>query len=167
MLRFLNSACTRKKTFFPSFNLSQWGLSCSSSQEMPHAASVTGVTYIVTDTQSSQKCHCKRVQHSTQSNRFTIYVPYSAVNISVEAKNAAGFSPAAVVSVGLIPTADLKSEEALVRDGVRRSSAGFGLLQLLFLLFITSLRQNTTGEESEKENLPRAVRVSGWRMEAG
>lgn len=88
----------------------QQGLSWSFSQHMLHAASVTGVTYSITDTQSSHKCPCKQVQRSTGHNRFTLYVSYAAVSISVVARNAAGFSPAAVASLGQIATADLKSE---------------------------------------------------------
>lgn len=84
------------------------------------AASVKEVTYSITDTQSS--CSCKQRRHSAKSNPFTIYVSYSAVNISVVARNAAGFSPAAVVSVGLIATAGHKSEYTLVRD--RAGSSG-------------------------------------------
>ncbi|CAG00608.1 unnamed protein product [Tetraodon nigroviridis] len=74
--------------------------------DMLPAASVKEVTYSITDTQSS--CSCKQRRHSAKSNPFTIYVSYSAVNISVVARNAAGFSPAAVVSVGLIATAGHK-----------------------------------------------------------
>ena len=85
------------------------------------AASVTGVTYSITESQSSQKCPCKGVQHSTRSNTFTLYVSYSAVNISVVARNAAGFSPAAVAWVGQISTAGVKSECTLVTDRVRSS----------------------------------------------
>uniref|UniRef100_A0A3Q1C9K5 Fibronectin type-III domain-containing protein n=1 Tax=Amphiprion ocellaris TaxID=80972 RepID=A0A3Q1C9K5_AMPOC len=83
----------------------------SAPQMMPHAAAVSGVTYILSDTQSSQGCPCeeKRKKHHTDMNKHTIYVPYSAVNISVIARNAAGSSPPAVVQIPTEPVADLKS----------------------------------------------------------
>ncbi|TNM87812.1 hypothetical protein fugu_006033 [Takifugu bimaculatus] len=84
-------------------------LSCSDSQPMFQAASVTGVTYSITDTQSSHRCPCKQVHHRTQGTHFTTYVSYSAVNISVIAKNAVGVSPTAVASVGQIEKVDLKT----------------------------------------------------------
>lgn len=113
--------CTKKTAFFSGCFNFRWlsmrfiifCLSCSSSQDMLHAASVTGVTYSITDTQSSHKCPCKQVQRSTESNHYTIYVSYSAVNISVVARNAAGVSPAAVASVGQMSTAGLKREYTL------------------------------------------------------
>lgn len=111
--------CTKKRAPPPAVSVSdgcQQGLSWSLSQHMLHAASVTGVTYSITDTQSSHKCPCKQVQRSTGHNRFTLYVSYAAVSISVVARNAAGFSPAAVASVGQIATADLKSEYTLLSD---------------------------------------------------
>lgn len=86
---------------------------------MIHAASVTGVIYSVTDTQSSKSCPCKQVQRHTVGTHFTAYVSYSAVNISVIARNAAGSSPAAVVSIGQIQNADLKSECMHVLVSVR------------------------------------------------
>ncbi|XP_056894821.1 interleukin-12 receptor subunit beta-1-like isoform X2 [Takifugu flavidus] len=76
---------------------------------MFQAASVTGVTYSITDTQSSHRCPCKQVHHRTQGTHFTTYVSYSAVNISVIAKNAVGVSPTAVASVGQIEKVDLKT----------------------------------------------------------
>lgn len=148
-------------------------LSCSDSQPMFHAASVTGVTYSITDTQSSHRCPCKQVQRSTRGTNFTTYVSYSAVNISVIAKNAVGFSPTAVASVGQIQKVDLKSECTCVHacsSGIvciYPAGCTFGHFQLLLLFFLTSLWQNSTGWETEKEKLPGAVRVSGRRLEAG
>lgn len=120
-------------------------LSCSDSQPMFRAASVEGVTYSITDTQSSHRCPCKQVQHRIRGTHFTTYVSYSAVNISVIAKNAVGFSPTAVTSVGHIETVDLKSEctrvHACSSGIVCTYPAGctFGHFQLLLLFFLTSL----------------------------
>ncbi|XP_028259602.1 leukemia inhibitory factor receptor [Parambassis ranga] len=78
---------------------------------VPTAASVTGVTYSVSD--SSQECPCKRRKRrkrrtDIETNKYTVYVSYSAVNISVIAKNAAGRSPPAVIEEPAVPVADLK-----------------------------------------------------------
>ncbi|XP_051803702.1 uncharacterized protein LOC110950096 [Acanthochromis polyacanthus] len=77
--------------------------------KMPHAAAVSGVTYILSDTLSSQGCPCEEKRKKHHMNKHTIYVPYSAVNISVIARNAAGSSPPAVVQIPTEPVADLKS----------------------------------------------------------
>ncbi|XP_023138044.2 leukemia inhibitory factor receptor [Amphiprion ocellaris] len=92
---------------------------------MPHAAAVSGVTYILSDTQSSQGCPCeeKRKKHHTDMNKHTIYVPYSAVNISVIARNAAGSSPPAVVQIPTEPVADLKiCDKTLLNEKLKRST---------------------------------------------
>lgn len=126
-------------------------LSCCDSQPVFHAASVEGVTYSITDTQSSCRCPCRQGQRHTQGTHFTTYVSFSAVNISVIAQNAVGFSPTAVTSVGHIEKMDLKSEytcvHACLSGIVCTYPAGctFGRFQLLLLFFLTSLRQNSTG----------------------
>lgn len=84
----------------------------SALQPVPTAASVTGVTYSVSD--SSHECPCKRrkrrkMRTDIETNKYTVYVSYSAVNISVIAKNAAGRSPPAVIEEPSVPVADLKS----------------------------------------------------------
>lgn len=110
---------------------------------MFHAASVTGVTYIITDTQSSHRCPCKQGHHPIQGTNYTTQVSYSAINISLVAKNAAGFSPRAVASVGQIENVDLKSEctcvHACSSGIVCTYPAGrtFGHFQLLLLFFLT------------------------------
>lgn len=110
---------------------------------MFRAASVAGVTYSITDTQSSHRCPCKQVHHVTQGTHFTTQVSYSAVNISVIAKNAVGFSPRAVASLGQIEKVDLKSECTCVHacpSGivcVYPAGCTFGRFQLLLLFFLT------------------------------
>lgn len=86
-----------------------WNELCSPSQPPPHAAAVTGVSYSVWDTQSSHGCPCKKRLRHTELNKHTTYVSYSAVNISVTARNAAGDSPQAVIPVLPVSTAGLKS----------------------------------------------------------
>ncbi|XP_047443768.1 interleukin-12 receptor subunit beta-1 [Mugil cephalus] len=66
---------------------------------VPKAAAVRGVTYSLTDTQSSASCPCERKGQHTSTNKYTIYLSYSAANISVIARNAAGHSPSAVIQV--------------------------------------------------------------------
>uniref|UniRef100_A0A8D0CNG3 Fibronectin type-III domain-containing protein n=1 Tax=Sander lucioperca TaxID=283035 RepID=A0A8D0CNG3_SANLU len=80
-------------------------------QPMPHAAAASGVNYSLTDTQSSHGCHCQKNRYPiiTPQNTHTTYVSFSAVNISVIAKNAAGYSPRAIVQVPAELAADLKS----------------------------------------------------------
>ncbi|KAM9358382.1 interleukin-12 receptor subunit beta-2 [Symphorus nematophorus] len=77
---------------------------------MPHAAAVTAVTYSLTDTQSSHGCPCGKRKHpiSTQLHKHTTNVLYSAVNISVIARNAAGYSPPAIIQIPAKRPADLK-----------------------------------------------------------
>lgn len=82
---------------------------------MPPAAAVTGVTYSIRDTQSSYGCPCKEGQHHTKLNKFTTYVSYSAANISVMARNAAGYSPPEIIEVLPVSAADLKSMCVCVR----------------------------------------------------
>lgn len=67
---------------------------------MPHAAAVTGVTYKVMNTQSSQRCPCVVKRPDTKSSEHQTYVSYAVANISVMAMNAA---------VPAQPAADLKS----------------------------------------------------------
>lgn len=71
---------------------------------MPQAAVIRGVTYIVDVTQP-----CKKKSHNTKQNSYTVYVSYSAANITVIARNAAGLSPPAVVHVPAASAPDLKS----------------------------------------------------------
>ncbi|XP_055364338.1 uncharacterized protein il12rb1 isoform X2 [Betta splendens] len=67
---------------------------------MLHAAGVPGVTYRLTDTQSSCGCPCmKREPFETEQHSYDMFVSYSAVNISVTAINAAGRSPPATVQL--------------------------------------------------------------------
>ncbi|XP_037627105.1 interleukin-12 receptor subunit beta-1 isoform X1 [Sebastes umbrosus] len=75
---------------------------------MPHAAAVRGVTYSLEDTQSSNGCPCEKNRHPINKTKHTIYVSLSAVNISVIARNAAGYSPPEIRQVAAEPAADLK-----------------------------------------------------------
>ncbi|KAM9384992.1 leukemia inhibitory factor receptor isoform 2-T2 [Pholidichthys leucotaenia] len=78
-------------------------------RHMPSAAAVKGVTYNLSDTQSSHGCPCmNKKTKNTEGNNYTMYVSYSAVNISVFAKNDAGESPKAIVQVPAEPAEDLK-----------------------------------------------------------
>ncbi|XP_014835991.1 PREDICTED: interleukin-12 receptor subunit beta-1 [Poecilia mexicana] len=92
-------------------------------ERMPQAAAVTGVTYIVDVTQSSLGCPCntvgrtgKKKSHNTKLNRYTVYVSYSAANITVTARNAAGLSPPAVVHVPAASAPDLKTCDETMLD---------------------------------------------------
>ncbi|XP_068591019.1 leukemia inhibitory factor receptor [Cebidichthys violaceus] len=75
---------------------------------IPHAAAVTGVSYMLTDTQSSHGCPCKKKGHPINTSKHTTTVSLSAVNISVIARNSAGYSPPAIIQVPAEPAADLK-----------------------------------------------------------
>ncbi|XP_051232477.1 leukemia inhibitory factor receptor isoform X12 [Dicentrarchus labrax] len=83
---------------------------------MPHAVSVTGVNYTMNNTQSSRGCPCaERTQHF-KWNKYTTYISYSAANISVIARNTAGYSPLAIIQVPAVPAADLKSCDKTLLD---------------------------------------------------
>ncbi|KAI3368646.1 hypothetical protein L3Q82_025652, partial [Scortum barcoo] len=62
---------------------------------MPHAAAVK--MYRLKDSQSSHRCPCLKREAKITGNKYTTYVSYSAVNISVIAINAAGSSPPAII----------------------------------------------------------------------
>ncbi|XP_057697635.1 interleukin-6 receptor subunit beta [Corythoichthys intestinalis] len=65
-----------------------------------HAAAVPEVKYTVRDTQSSGGCPCmKKKAFSTNRTEYTGYVSYSPANLSVIARNAAGSSPPAIVTI--------------------------------------------------------------------
>lgn len=79
-------------------------------QAQPHEATVGGVTYWWNDTQSSLGCPCKkgaRRRHQNDTDTV-IYVSYSAVNISVIARNLVGYSPPALIQVPAESTSGLK-----------------------------------------------------------
>lgn len=86
---------------------------------MPHAAAVRGVTYTLQDTQSSRGCPCVRKRPINIDKHTThMYVSYSAVNISVIARNAASDSPPAIIQVPAEPAADLKGRPVCVVERV-------------------------------------------------
>ncbi|XP_034738233.1 interleukin-12 receptor subunit beta-1 isoform X2 [Etheostoma cragini] len=90
---------------------------------MPHAAAVSGVNYSLTDTQSSHGCHCQKNRYPIITNIHTTYVSLSAVNITVIAKNAAGYSPPAIVQVPVKLSADLKiCDETLLNKTFNRKT---------------------------------------------
>lgn len=89
---------------------------------MPHAAAVGGVIYSVSVTQWSLKCPCKRTKsHNITANSYSFSVSYSAVNITVTARNAAGLSPPAVVHIPAAVVADLKSRSDRLCAGLRQA----------------------------------------------
>ncbi|XP_039984845.1 interleukin-12 receptor subunit beta-1 [Xiphias gladius] len=88
-------------------------------KSMPHEAVVGGVNYTLEATQSSQRCPCARTdrkRHHINTNSYTTYVFYSAVNISVTARNAAGCSPSAVVQVPAEIAANLETCDKKLLD---------------------------------------------------
>nr|XP_054608212.1 interleukin-6 receptor subunit beta [Nothobranchius furzeri] len=90
---------------------------------IPHQATLRGVTYSVTDTHSSHGCPCKRKKSHTSrnSNHHTLHVSYSAVNITVVARNEAGKSPETVLHVPAASAADLKiCDQTLLNEKLRR-----------------------------------------------
>ncbi|XP_027884538.1 interleukin-12 receptor subunit beta-1 isoform X2 [Xiphophorus couchianus] len=80
-------------------------------ERMPQAAVIRGVTYIVDVTQP-----CKKKSHNAKQNSYTVYVSYSAANITVIARNAAGLSPPAVVHVPAASAPDLKTCDKTMLD---------------------------------------------------
>ncbi|XP_041861141.1 tyrosine-protein phosphatase Lar [Melanotaenia boesemani] len=75
---------------------------------MPPAAALGGVMYSLNDTQTSNRCPCRMRRHDTHTNNYTINVSYSAVNITIIAKNAAGLSPPSIIQIPASPPANLK-----------------------------------------------------------
>ncbi|KAF3690768.1 Interleukin-12 receptor subunit beta-1 [Channa argus] len=90
---------------------------------MPHAAAVTGVTYILEDT-LSQGCTCGKEKHPivTKNHTASMYVAYSAVNISIFARNTVGVSPPAVIQVPSKPAAELKICDDVVLKELNNAS---------------------------------------------
>uniref|UniRef100_A0A8C5D9G0 Leukemia inhibitory factor receptor-like n=1 Tax=Gouania willdenowi TaxID=441366 RepID=A0A8C5D9G0_GOUWI len=78
-------------------------------KEMPPAASVRGVNYTISNSQSLHRCPCSKEAAVTNATKYTVYASYSAVNISVVASNAAGKSPPTILQVPAEPLTDLKS----------------------------------------------------------
>lgn len=100
-VNFVKSSCS-------SAVLCLWTGLSTAPQPMPEAAAVGGVTYMLNDTQSSCGCPCgkRKDPFKTDKQKYDMYVPYSAVNISVTARNPTGDSPPATVQVPA--AADLK-----------------------------------------------------------
>ncbi|XP_034002276.1 uncharacterized protein LOC117495234 isoform X2 [Trematomus bernacchii] len=63
-------------------------------KKMPHAEN-----YSLNDTQSSNGCNCTKKSITTNETKYTTFVSYSAVNISVIGRNAAGSSPQAILQI--------------------------------------------------------------------
>ncbi|XP_026178715.1 interleukin-12 receptor subunit beta-1 [Mastacembelus armatus] len=90
---------------------------------MPHAAAVRGVTYFLKDTQSSHGCPCVKRKHNyTHEHTTFMYVSYSAVNITVIARNVAGESPPAIVQVPAEPVADLKTCDKMLLENLKKKT---------------------------------------------
>eukprot|EP00064_Thunnus_orientalis_P014682 superscaffoldBa00002585_g14729 len=90
-----------------------------------HAAAVRGVIYSLNDTQSSHGCPCRPVKNRDpiSTTSYTTYVSYSAVNISVIARNAAGSSPPAIIQVPAESAADLKTcDETLLNVKINKTT---------------------------------------------
>uniref|UniRef100_A0A3Q2YSZ1 Fibronectin type-III domain-containing protein n=1 Tax=Hippocampus comes TaxID=109280 RepID=A0A3Q2YSZ1_HIPCM len=87
-----------------------------------HEAAVTGVTYILKDTQSSGGCPCKKkTTHLTDRTEYTGYISYSPVNFSMIATNKAGSSPTAIIHVPAEPAPNLKG--TIYKVGLELSAA--------------------------------------------
>ncbi|XP_017268887.1 interleukin-12 receptor subunit beta-1 isoform X2 [Kryptolebias marmoratus] len=87
----------------------------------PRAATLSGVKYRLNDTQSSRGCPCKKKSRETSTNSYTFYVSYSAVNITVIARNAAGESPQAIIQVPAASAADLKiCDKSLLNKTIKK-----------------------------------------------
>ncbi|XP_018528533.1 interleukin-12 receptor subunit beta-1 isoform X2 [Lates calcarifer] len=87
------------------------------------AAAVSGVTYRLEDTQSSHGCPCaNKTKTHVKTNKSTIYVSYSAVNISVTAINAAGHSPLANIQLPAKPAANLKICDNTEKEKMKKNT---------------------------------------------
>ncbi|XP_061832378.2 interleukin-31 receptor subunit alpha [Nerophis lumbriciformis] len=87
------------------------------------SAAVSGVAYILNDTRSSRRCPCNKKLHRMEETEYTYYVSYSPVNFSVVARNAAGYSPQAVIQVPAEVAHDLKPcNKTLMDKKVKNSS---------------------------------------------
>lgn len=128
------------------------------------AAEITGLTFHLYDTQSSRGCPCVGKKHLINNTSIHMNVSYSAVNISVIAQNAAGYSPQAVVSLPPIKPADLKACSNLTLDGVLRKGTCLELYEYQDEVLrpenvITlSGRQRRKDREEIKDNLKDYVR---------
>ncbi|XP_051232472.1 leukemia inhibitory factor receptor isoform X7 [Dicentrarchus labrax] len=118
---------------------------------MPHTASVGKVNYTLKDTQSSRGCPCEERTHHFKWNKYTTYISYSAANISVIARNAAGYSPPAIIQVPAVPAADLKScDKTLLNEKLNKQTC----LELYDLQDGDSRSENVitlTGRKKKKE----------------
>lgn len=82
---------------------------CSAPQPVPRAAAVSDVTYTA-DIKFPSGCPCKDKQHDTKTNRLVAYVSYTAVSISLRAKNAASSSPTVTKHIPHVSTSDLRGK---------------------------------------------------------
>ncbi|KAM7388002.1 hypothetical protein PAMP_024206 [Pampus punctatissimus] len=92
---------------------------------MIHAAAVRGgVTYSLSDTQCSHGCPCPcKKRHNINTTYYTTYVSYSAVNITVTARNAAGYSPPAIIQVPAEPAVDLETcDKTLLEEKLNKKT---------------------------------------------
>ncbi|XP_068599590.1 uncharacterized protein il12rb1 [Brachionichthys hirsutus] len=90
---------------------------------IPHAAAVTKVRFILRDTQSSQGCPCNKMKIRTDANEYTTYISHSAANITIKAKNAAGYSPPAIKSIQAEPVAGLeRCDKTLLGEKLKKTT---------------------------------------------
>lgn len=89
---------------------------CSAPQPVPRAAAVSDVTYTA-GIKFPSGCPCKDKQHDTKGNSLVAYVSYTAVSISLRAKNAASSSPTVTKHIPDVSTSDLRGK-ACVRVSV-------------------------------------------------
>ncbi|XP_063747203.1 uncharacterized protein LOC134869481 isoform X2 [Eleginops maclovinus] len=89
-------------------------------KRMPNA-----VMYSLSDTQSSKGCPCKKNRDpiNMTETTYTTFVSYSAVNISVIGRNAAGSSPPAILQLPAVPAAELKiCENTLLKEKLKKKT---------------------------------------------
>lgn len=82
---------------------------CSAPQPASLAAAASGVTYTANVTFPSE-CPCKYKQLSTQENWLAAKIFYTAVNISLRAKNAVGDSRTEIIRIPAETSPDLRGK---------------------------------------------------------
>ncbi|XP_068175991.1 uncharacterized protein il12rb1 isoform X2 [Antennarius striatus] len=89
----------------------------------PHAAAVTEVMYSLKDTQSSHGCPCNKAESHTKENEYTTYISYSAANITIIARNAAGYSTPAIVPIQAEAVAGLeRCDKTLLDEKLKKTT---------------------------------------------
>ncbi|XP_034035939.1 interleukin-12 receptor subunit beta-1 [Thalassophryne amazonica] len=135
-------------------------------EPMPHAAAVGGLTYRLTDMQSSQRCPCRKNKDIiTTKTKHTLSVLYSPVTVSVIAVNAAGKSSPAVLQLPAATTSDLKScDKTLIKGKLVTESCGEwyelpdgeSMSETVFMVTKANKKQNKT--KTIRQNMKDYVR---------